>query len=150
MIDSIDLKLTGVDELVARLEALGPKLARRAMRRALKAAGEVIADTARDECPVLPANAPNGRRPGELRDSIDAVVTLSSDGQRGTVKIGPTYDKADGNQSPGVYGTFVELGSVHNPHPQPFMRPAFDTEADEALAKISEVLKEELDAAGSN
>lgn len=135
------VQISGLKGIEDALSSAGPKLARRALRKALKAAAQPLLDAAKAKAPVLPKATPD-RQPGELRDSIDVEINLSGKQASGTAKIGPTYDKAKGQDSPGVYGRFVELGSIHNPHPEPFMRTAFDGVSEQALEKFTEVLSE--------
>ena|ERR1035437_1025047 len=130
------LGLKGVEDALAQA---GPKLAKRALRKALRAGGEVMVDAAKGRAPVLKQGTPQ-RKPGELRDSIGMVVKLSPTEESGTVRIGPLRDKAKGKNSPGIWGSFVEFGSVHGAA-QPFMRPGFDSSKEAALDKFTEVIR---------
>ena len=130
------LGLKGVEDALAQA---GPKLAKRALRKALRAGGEVMVDAAKGRAPVLKQGTPQ-RKPGELRDSIGMVVKLSPTKESGTVRIGPLRDKAKGKNSPGIWGSFVEFGSVHGAA-QPFMRPGFDSSKEAALDKFTEVIR---------
>jgi HK97 gp10 family phage protein len=113
--------LKGVEDALAQA---GPKIAKRAVRAGLIAGATPMLEAAKALAPVLVEGTPQ-RQPGELRDSLVMKVKMSPKEESGTVIIGPEYKKQDGNQSPGLYGMFVEFGSVHNKI-QPFLRPGFD------------------------
>lgn len=142
----IDIQgLEGVEDALA---GAGPKLAQRALRRALKAGGKVLVDAAKTRAPVLAKGTPQ-RVPGALRDSITMKVKMSPKQEQGTVQVGSEY-KGGGSNSPAVYGKWVEFGSIHNPQPQPFMRPAFDSANQQALDAFTEVLRDEVDGLGKS
>ena len=129
--------LKGVEDALAQA---GPKLAKRALRRALKAGGDILLASAKSRAPLL-KEATKQLKPGDLRDSIGMKIALSAKQERGTVTIGPLKDKAKGKDSPGTWGMYVEFGSVHGAA-QPFMRPGFDTASQAALDAFTEVIRE--------
>ena len=129
---NLDLEIDGLAEFEQQMTALGPEFARTVAVRAVYDMGEVIQVSAQRRAPVL-AKAAANRQPGELRDDIgflmDAVDATLPMRTGGTVS--PLYDgDAEG---PGVYGKFVEYGSVHNPQPEPFLRPAVEEDGEHAL-----------------
>lgn len=132
--------LKGVEDALAQA---GPKLAKRALRKGLNAGADVLIGAAKANAPVLKKGTPQ-RRPGELRDSITKKIKLSPKEESGTVIIGPEYKKADGKQSPGVYGFLVEYG-LHGPT-QPFMRPGFDEAHQAALDAFTEEMRQGVDS----
>jgi HK97 gp10 family phage protein len=132
--------LKGVEEALAQA---GPKIAKRALRKGLNAGADAFIAAAKAKAPVLKKGTPQ-RRPGELRDSITKKVKLSPKEESGTVIIGPEYKKADGKQSPGVYGFLVEFG-LHGPT-QPFMRPGFDEANKAALDAFTEEMRAGVDS----
>jgi HK97 gp10 family phage protein len=77
---------------------------------AVKASGEVIAEAARGNAPVLT---------GTLRDSIEADASGLS------VEVGPTVE----------YAPFVEYGTYKD-SPQPFIGPAADAGTDDLANKL--------------
>jgi len=85
--------------------------------------------TAQANAPVL-SHATRERRPGELRDSIDAKVHRRS-GKRSGVTA--TITTSCG------YGGFVELGTRKTPK-QPFIWPAFE----QNIERLPEVVRENL------
>jgi HK97 gp10 family phage protein len=142
----LDLKieLVGLKGVEDALSQAGPKLAKRAMRQALKAGAESYIEAVKRNTPVLAEETPQ-RKPGELRDSIQILATrLSPSQESGRIRIGPAHDKSKGNQSPGVYGKFVEYGSVHN-IAQPFMRSGYSEATPKALEEFSDVLRTAVD-----
>ena len=52
------------------------------------------------------------------------TVKLSGKQESGVARVGIRRGKEKGSQSPAVWGSFVEFGSIHGAA-QPFMRPAF-------------------------
>ncbi len=131
--------LKGVEDALSA--QAGPKLAKRALRKALKAGGDLMVAGAKSRAPLLKA-ATKRRQPGELRDSIGMKIVLSAKQESGTVTIGPLKDKSKkGKDSPGTWGMFVEFGSVHGAA-QPFMRPGFDSASQAALEAFTEVIRE--------
>jgi HK97 gp10 family phage protein len=141
----VTVKIEGLEGVEDALSQAGPKLAKRALRKALMAGGQVLVDAAKDRAPVL-KDPTSHRQPGELRDAITMQVKLSAKEESGTVHVGPEYKKSEGSQSPGVYGMFVEFGSLHNPRPEPFMRPAFDDAAPRAQEAFTEVIRDAVES----
>lgn len=131
------LGLKGVEDALAEA---GPKIARRVVRKGLGAASDVILGAVKDLTPVLKKGTPQ-REPGELRDAMTKKITLSSKEESGKAVIGAEYKKEDGNQSPGVYNTDVEFGSIHGAA-QPHMRPGFDASKERALDAFVIVARE--------
>lgn len=131
--------LNGLEE---KLQELGPKLAKAAMRKALKAGGQILLDEAKLRAPV---------DTGALRDSIAMKVSTNTKAESGTVTIGAKLDqvvrKAGGDQSqtPGVYGMFVEFGvPSRNVSAQPWLRPSFDSKSESAVEAFANKLREGL------
>lgn len=107
--------VTGLQEVLARLDRVPLALARNVAREALEEAGEIIQAAAE-------ASAP--RRSGDLAEDIVVQVRISGDFRSNRVVVGPGYDpgvlktrkrgryagQADSTTSPGVYGAFVERG----------------------------------------
>ena len=133
--------LKGVEDALAQA---GPKLAKRALRKALAAGGQIFVDAAKNRAPVLKEPSPH-RQPGELRDAMTMTVKLSGKEESGVVLVGPEYKKSDGNQSPAVYGIFEEFGSIHN-QPQRYMSSAFDEAAQRAQEAFTQVIREGVDS----
>ncbi len=140
----VKVEIKGLSELETALRDAGPKLAKRAMRKALMAGGQVFENAAKAHAPVLKEGTPQ-RRPGELRDSIDTNVKLSPKEDKGVAHVGPKSEKGKGSEQPGVYGMFVEFGSIHGAA-QPYLRPAFDEAGTQAQEAFAEQLRIGLEA----
>lgn len=100
---------------------------------------------AQEKAPVLAKVEGSRRIPGELRDAIGVLMEDTDPGKPSRVGalITPFYDRGEGKQSPGVWGSFVEYGSIHG-EAQPFMRPACDEGAESSLEVFVEVVGEEM------
>jgi HK97 gp10 family phage protein len=141
---TIEVKgLQGVEDALAQA---GPKLAKRVIRKGLKAGGEIMLEAVKDLTPVAIEGTPQ-RKPGELRDAMTTKMKLSPKEESGYLIVGAEYKKEDGNQSPGVYNSFVEFGSVHGPA-QPHMRPGFDQSNKHALDAFTATVREGVDSLG--
>lgn len=126
------------------LQELGPKLARKALRKAVKQVGEMWESEMKARVPV---------DSGDLKDSIKYKITAKKgkQGEPSTMKVsvGPAFgttsrNEGDGSQQPGVYGMFEEFGTKKST-PHPFMRPTFDATADKAVQIFVATLRADLD-----
>lgn len=123
MAGATSIKITGAREMEKLLMELGPNVARRIGQAANKAAANVIADEARRLVPV---------RTGELQASITVQAEKGNDEREIETVIGvfkPTSGRAH----------LVEFGTRHSAA-RPFMRPALDAKAGEALSKMADML----------
>ncbi len=141
----ITVQIQGLQGVEDALAQAGPKLAKASLRKALKAGAEIFTEETKTRAPVL-AEATPRRKPGELRDSIDMRIDLSPKQEAGTVRIGPKYE-GERKDSPGLYGMFVEFGSIHGAA-QPFMRPGFDSGKEQALESFTEEMKAGVETLG--
>jgi HK97 gp10 family phage protein len=138
---SCNVNLNGLEE---KLQELGPKFAKKALRKALAASGDYWVAEMKARVPV---------DSGDLRESIDKKIKMKR-GKGGapssaTVSVGPTFGKTprqpgDGSQQPGVYGMFEEFGTKRQ-SPQPFVRPTFDATADQVVSIFVDVLRGDLE-----
>jgi HK97 gp10 family phage protein len=140
----LTVNVQGLQGLEDALAQAGPKIARRALRAGLKASSDVILAATLPHVPILKVGTPQ-REPGELRDAMVAKIKLSATEEAGYAVIGPEYKKADGAQSPGVYGLMVELGSVHG-RAQPYMRPGWEESKNAALDTFASKMREGVDS----
>ena len=138
---NITVEVSGLKGVEDALAQAGPKLAKRALRRALKAGADKFTADAKSRAPILKIPTAN-RKAGDLRDAITSVIKLSAKEEYGTARIGPKYT-GKGSDDPGVYGMFQEFGTKTDPA-QPFMRGAFESEKDAALSVFTEVMVEEV------
>src|SRR5438132_1009826 len=96
--------VTGAKELMAKLEKLDKVTAKRALRKGTRAGAKQIAATARTIAP---------RRTGALASTIKVRAL-----KRSRKAVGTRVDLTI------RYGSFVELGSIRNPHPAEMLRKA--------------------------
>ena len=154
-----EIHIEGLEGLQALLDELPAKIEKNIVRGGLRAAAKVVEAEARQLCPVGEGDLPKGRTSGALRDSIH--VSLRS--QRGRVQA---TIKAGGDKA--WYAGIVEHGTARHwikpknrkslflaglarqavLHPgatkKPFMRPAIDTKASDAIEAFSAYLKNRL------
>ena len=88
-----DLKLEGIEDLIAEVEKLGAK-GSRIENQALREAGEIVRQAIKQEAP---------QRTGTLKKSIETSGVKTKDGVK-HVEVGPDKE--------GWYGKFVEFGTV--------------------------------------
>jgi len=123
MAGRLTFELKGGKELDATLKELGPKIARNLGTKAVREGAKPIVKEAKRLAP---------RRTGTLAKSITAVSQKSANAEELLVLIGfrpPISRRAH----------FVEYGTSRHPA-QPFMRPAMDARAADALKAMQEVL----------
>lgn len=132
------VKVTGLRELEAALSQLPAATGKAVLRRVAKAALQPVASAAQALAPV---------REGQLQEQI---VTSS----RLTKRQAKTARK-EGKSSVEMYagtknkaGILQEFGTV-NHGPQPFMRPAWDSNKDGVLTYVGEQLGGEIEKAAA-
>jgi HK97 gp10 family phage protein len=133
------INLNGIGERLLELE---PKISRKLLRRALKEVGKFWVEAVKRNVPVLL---------GDLKNSITSVVrTRKGKGgvglPTGSVEVGPGYvPRTDGKKNsvgPGIYGMFVEFGLHARKYlKNPFMRPTFDSTAEQAVDIFADTMK---------
>lgn len=121
---TVSFTIKGGKEMEALLKDLGPKIASRLGDKALMAAARVIVKEAKRRVPV---------KTGQLKKSISAVrSSRNRAADERLVQIGfkpPVSARAH----------FTEFGTAHS-RPEPFIRPALDSQAEEALRAMVEAL----------
>jgi HK97 gp10 family phage protein len=120
------MKVEGLDALARALGQLPEAVGKRVQRQALKAGAVPIRDTAT-------RLAPRSDEAPHMADSIRTGAYTRNESEE-AVEIGPTGEH--------FYGLFQELGTKHHAA-QPFLRPAYDQHAAEAL----EIVRQHLWAA---
>jgi HK97 gp10 family phage protein len=150
----MDVQIKGLAQLQQALDELPAKIERNVLRGALRAAAGVIREEAQSRVPV---------KSGALRDSIRVSVRVQRGRILATVRAG---DKR------AYYAGMVEFGTARHvikpknakklfigglfrssvEHPgakqKPFMRPAFDTKAQEAVLRAAEYIRKRLTKQG--
>lgn len=119
-----DLKLEGIEDLIAEVEKLGAK-GSRIENQALREAGEIVRQAIKQEAP---------QRTGTLKKSIETSGVKTKDGVK-HVEVGPDKE--------GWYGKFVEFGTVKM-KANPFMARGYENSKDWAVDKIAEELRKGL------
>lgn len=143
----ITATLIGIDALERAISSAGSGLINKALPTATKAASQLLVDAARAEAPDRPRAFP--QRPGsELRSSIVSVLEVNPNRESGNAKIGPAYDEADPENSPGSYGLLVEFGGHQGTPPEPFLRKAFDRDAGQAIDRFAAVIRNAVQTLG--
>lgn len=165
-----EIHVTGLADLKQFLDALPAKVEKNIMRGALRAGANVIKAEAKARCPVGPPSATGAKRyklyAGALRDSIRVSVKASRGGRVvASVKVGGKLK----NGADVWYARLIEFtGAVAHsiearkggalaiggglyrkvPHPgmkpKPFLRPALDGQARNAIMATAEYIKQRL------
>lgn len=124
--DGFDLRISGLDELRAQLQALPGKLRKRALLNALRAGARVIRDEARRATPVLAAPVRRKgiivRQPGTVRRAISVRTSkiarrMGDVGVFVNVKPGKVKGGARGRNNPAdpFYWRWLEFGARGRP-----------------------------------
>jgi HK97 gp10 family phage protein len=117
--DVFEVKVRGVEDVVAELRALVPKLRKRAIMNALRAGARVVRDDARRLAPV--AFVPVRRRgavirmPGTVRKAISVRTSKQATraGDLGVfVNVKPAKGALRGSPRDPFYWRFLEFGTV--------------------------------------
>ncbi|EGQ26714.1 HK97 family phage protein [Sporosarcina newyorkensis 2681] len=119
-----DMKVDGMDQLLAELETLG-KAGSRIENSALKEAGDIVKNSIVNEAPV---------RSGKLKGGI-TVSRVKTKGGVKQVEVGPDKD--------GWYGKFVEFGTAKM-KANPFMARGYENSKEEAMSTIEKSIKDGL------
>lgn len=148
-------KVEGLKDLDAALGELGKSAGTAVLRRVLKKAAQPIYETAKALAPERAADAPKAyfkrdgkeveRRPGTLHALVQAGTRLS--------RRQASAARREGKNSAEYYvgtrdrvGRLVEFGTSRTPA-HPFLRPAWDQHAPDALGIIREELGGEIEKA---
>ncbi len=134
---SVTVKLEGLEDTLRNMEDLSKATGRNAMRRALLAAGEPVADLAS-------RLAPEAR--GILAFSIVVSTQLTrrhKSEQRNRESEVEVYVGPAGGQGALYYASHQEFGTVVSPA-QPYMRPAWEATKGQSLAMIIRGVKDQV------
>ena len=139
-------------ELPAMLKKLrevgGNTLAKKAVRKGLKAGSKLMQATAKQLAPKFKGKYPKSRldrQPGTLRKNIRSMAMKRSRVRFGYVVSAGLRGK-NINSGEAYYGLFVEKGGPKRA-PKPFMRPAFDRHKDAAVAFVMSEVRTALEGA---
>lgn len=140
------VKVHGLSELSEALRQMPKKLAGQALGASVKAGANFIMKVARDNVPVdtgamkkaIVSYRKRGSRPDNITYQVG--VTMKKKFHR-KKKTGTVFRKDRwGEMQTAYYWRFVEFGTIKMAA-RPFLRPAFDTRAGEALAMIKLMLQ---------
>nr|WP_269205805.1 HK97-gp10 family putative phage morphogenesis protein [Clostridium botulinum] len=118
------MELEGMDSLIRKLEDMG-KAGTRVENKALKKAGQIIVDEAKNNVAV---------RTGKLKEGLKVSGVRKKGGHK-FVLAGIQR----GDNSKIFYGKFLEFGTSKMTS-KPFMAPAYESKKDEA----KEIIKQEI------
>lgn len=139
MAAGVKFEVKGLSDIEAALKELPFELRKSVIRRGLRAAADLMVQAVAQLAPRAPVHkvVRSGKEyPLPLASSIQSRVRAARTGDL-SAQIGP--GKA-------FWGMFQELGTRYQ-HPQPFMRPAMERNAQAAVAAFATGAKSELDAA---
>jgi len=141
--------LTGFAEMAKRLRDLGPKVGRKHLRAATSKGAAVIKKKARELAPVDTGEMRKDIQQKRVKTAGDHIASFSVYTRSG--KRSRLSGKARNVDKDSFYWKFQEFGTAKMPA-QPFMRPAFESEKENAVDEIGAELdkriqKEAADAA---
>ncbi|KGK87367.1 HK97-gp10 family putative phage morphogenesis protein [Clostridium sp. HMP27] len=125
-----NIELTGVDEILNKLQQIGANVGR-LENKALKNAAEPVLEDAKG------TNAFNDRS-GNLREGLKISNVKKKDGSK-YILVG--VDKGDNSKI--FYDKFLEFGTSKMPA-RPFLQPAYEKNKNTIQKTIAETLKEGL------
>jgi HK97 gp10 family phage protein len=132
------VKIEGLEQLSQRMKDFPDKLVTKGVRASLTAGGEVLRQAISDGAPRS-MDVTHGHEPGFLADHIAAKVSVSTRQDKGSVKVGPV--------KMAFWGLFAEFGT-RTQAAKPFIRPAFESQKQNALDafvnRLREAFKEAL------
>lgn len=127
------IRVEGGQRLAQALRALPLRVGRSVLREALYEAAEPMRQRASDLAPVAPGAPDLAQNIGISNAKAETIGE-----QVAAVAVGPTKGF--------FYGFYQEYGTRHH-GAQPFLRPAFDTQAEQSIAKLQQTLWRALSGA---
>ena len=162
-VDGIEIR--GLDELHRLMRELPEKIERNILRGGLRAAAKVVEDEARRLVPVAPPSGGNAKAYGVAAGALRASIRTS---MRVRTKAGWVNAQVKAGNKQAWYAHLVEFGTarhwikpknrkslffaglareaVDHPgaRPKPFMRPAFDANAQGAIEAMADYIRQRL------
>ncbi len=147
----IEIKVTGIEPVARAIERLPEEVRRKIMSKAMKDAVQTIQEAAKNRARVGPPGW------GVLREAIITQVRRNGTVFMGKVGVDSSVNIPVGTftrgrrvgqektERPSRIAHLLEFGSSHAA-PYPFLRPALDAQAKNALARLMANLNEALDA----
>ncbi|KOF56120.1 phage protein, HK97 gp10 family [Clostridium sp. DMHC 10] len=123
-----EIELTGVDEILNRLQQMGENVVR-LENKALKNAAEPVLEDAKANVPI---------RTGKLKEGLKIGKIKNKDGVK-YILVG--VDRGDNSEI--FYGKFIEFGTSKRAA-HPFLQPAYEKNKNRIKEIIAATLKEGL------
>ncbi len=154
-----EIKVTGLSELQKLLDDLPANVEKNVVRGGIRTAARVIQDEAKRLCPVGGNNLPNGESPGDLRDSIRISMKVKQGLVKANINAGSNkayyahmvefctaqhFIKPKHHKSLFIAGLMKEIVDHPGAKAKPFMRPAIDSKAEEAIAAMADYMSERI------
>ncbi len=143
---SVTIKVEGLKELGQMFERLSDDMQKKVARSATNAAAQVVKKIAIRKAPVSDPSVTPNIPPGNLKKNIIVKRSRLRNSNLTSEHRVTVRGKAAGVISPYRVGVFQEYGTVQH-GPQPFMRPAIDQGASQAIEAMKKKIKERIDKA---
>ncbi|VVO24075.1 HK97-gp10 family putative phage morphogenesis protein [Pseudomonas fluorescens] len=153
MADGTHSNIQGLNGVIEKMRTLGPKLQKSGLRKAARAAMNIVRDAAKANARSIDDPA---TREKVWKNIITQEATRQSRREGGVVMrvgvrggAGSNQHSKDASGNPGGdtrHWRFIEFGTEHNPA-APFMRPAFAQNIDPVTERFVTRLNAEIDAA---
>jgi len=129
--------LKGLGDIRLRLQGLPPRLVKNVLKAGLRQGANVVKDEAKSMVPKDSGAAAASIRVVARRGTPDRVVF--------NVVAGDLSGKQQSKfgQKSAFYVLFLEKGTVKMP-PRPFMRPALEQKAQEAIDTVAQIIAQKL------
>jgi len=152
MPDSVEFKLEGFDDHLARLKKLETKVAKSTLGKGMRRGMKIVRDAARDgargiDDPQSAANIPKNivtrtMSKKKVRGRGDIGIQVGVMGGAGGSKKSEAFDGLPGKDT--RHWRFIELGTAKIPA-RPFMGPSLEKNTQKVTSTVAQELKKELD-----
>jgi HK97 gp10 family phage protein len=158
MSDDIIIEIPGLAELNSQLEAFGAKVSSTVLKKAVRAAGEIVLEEARMQAPVKEGTG-GILPPGGVKVLLKSKVSVHENGVSATIlptgKAVPVVRWLEeghrmvrgGKRARGKNGWMNKGGEVIGQvDPHPFLAGSLDASASQAVETFVETLKKEIES----
>lgn len=152
MADGMHFNIQGLNGVVDKMRTLGPRLQKKGLRKAARAAMNIVRDAAKANAKAIDDPATKEK---VFRNLITQESSKQSRREGGVVMrvgvrggSGSNQPSKDASGNPGGdtrHWRYIELGTEHNPA-VPFMRPAFSSNVQAVTDRFVAVLNTEINA----
>ncbi len=154
-----EFKVEGLAELQKMLDDLPANIEKNIMRGGLRAGAKVVQEEAQRVCPVGSGNLPKGEISGSLKNSIRISMKVRKGKVQAFVKAGDKVAfyahmveygtashliKPRDRKSLFLAGLFKEVIKHPGATKKPFMRPALDNKAQDAIDTMADYIRERI------